>query len=36
MQKKALDDQLKAEMNKVIKECKERFAADRQTATAAR
>jgi len=34
MEKKALDDQIKAEMNKVIKECKERFAADRQLAAA--
>jgi F-type H+/Na+-transporting ATPase subunit alpha len=32
MKKKALDDQLKAEMNKVLKECKERFTADRQAA----
>ncbi|HEV2115398.1 MAG TPA: F0F1 ATP synthase subunit alpha [Terriglobales bacterium] len=32
MQKKALDDQLKAEMNKVLKECKERFVADQQAA----
>jgi F-type H+-transporting ATPase subunit alpha len=32
MKKKALDDQLKAEMNKVLKECKERFAAERQAA----
>src|SRR5690349_22027511 len=30
MQKKALDDQLKTEMNKVLKECKERFLAERQ------
>ncbi len=36
MQKKALDDQLKTEMNKVLKECKERFLADRQAATAAK
>jgi F-type H+-transporting ATPase subunit alpha len=34
MKKKALDDQLKAEMNKVLKECKERFVADRQAAAA--
>ena len=34
MQKKALDDQLKAEMNKVLKECKERFVAERQAAGA--
>ncbi|HET7751515.1 MAG TPA: F0F1 ATP synthase subunit alpha [Terriglobales bacterium] len=32
MKKKALDDQLKAEMNKVLKECKERFTAERQAA----
>jgi len=32
MQKKALDDQLKTEMNKVLKECKERFMAERQAA----
>jgi F-type H+-transporting ATPase subunit alpha len=30
MKKKALDDQLKTEMNKVLKECKERFLAERQ------
>jgi len=30
MEKKILDDNLKAEMSKVIKECKEQFAADRQ------
>jgi len=30
MKKKALDDQLKTEMNKALKECKERFAAERQ------
>ncbi|HSB76216.1 MAG TPA: F0F1 ATP synthase subunit alpha, partial [Terriglobales bacterium] len=34
MQKKALDDQLKTEMNKVIKECKERFVVERQAAAA--
>ena len=34
MKKKALDDQLKTEMNKVLKECKERFVADRQAAAA--
>ena len=34
MQKKALDDQLKTEMNKVLKECKERFVAERQAAGA--
>jgi F-type H+/Na+-transporting ATPase subunit alpha len=33
MKKKALDDQLKTEMNKVLKECKERFMAERQAAT---
>ena len=33
MKKKALDDQLKTEMNKVLKECKERFTAERQAAT---
>ena len=32
MKKKALDDQLKTEMNKVLKECKERFTAERQAA----
>ena len=32
MKKKALDDQLKTEMNKVLKECKERFLAERQAA----
>ncbi len=36
MQKKALDDQLKTEMNKVLKECKERFVAERQAAGAAK
>ncbi|HLK32727.1 MAG TPA: F0F1 ATP synthase subunit alpha [Terriglobales bacterium] len=36
MKKKALDDQLKTEMNKVIKECKERFVADHQLAAAAK
>ena len=36
MQKKALDEQLKSEMNKVLKECKERFVADRQAAKAAK
>ncbi|MGA8152785.1 MAG: F0F1 ATP synthase subunit alpha [Terriglobales bacterium] len=30
MEKKILDDNLKAEMNKVIKECKEQFVAERQ------
>ncbi len=34
MKKKALDDQLKTEMNKVLKECKERFMAERQAAAA--
>jgi F-type H+-transporting ATPase subunit alpha len=34
MKKKALDDQLKTEMNKVLKECKERFTAERQAAAA--
>ena len=34
MQKKALDEQLKTEMNKVLKECKERFVAERQAAGA--
>jgi len=34
MKKKALDDQLKTEMNKVLKECKERFLAERQAAAA--
>ena len=33
MKKKALDEQLKAEMNKILKECKERFVAERQAAT---
>jgi F-type H+-transporting ATPase subunit alpha len=33
MEKKILDDGLKAEMTKVIKECKEAFVAERQTAT---
>jgi F-type H+-transporting ATPase subunit alpha len=32
MKKKALDDQLKTEMNKVLKESKERFMAERQAA----
>jgi F-type H+-transporting ATPase subunit alpha len=32
MKKKALDDQLKTEMNKVLKECKERFVAEQQMA----
>ena len=32
MKKRALDDQLKTEMNKVLKECKERFVAERQAA----
>ena len=36
MQKKALDDQLKTEMNKVLKECKERFVAEHQAAGAAK
>ena len=30
MEKKVLDDSLKAEMNKIIKECKETFVAERQ------
>jgi len=30
MEKKILDDPLKAEMTKVIKECKEQFVAERQ------
>ena len=30
MEKKVLDDNLKAEMNKVIKDCKETFVAERQ------
>ena len=34
MQKKALDDQLKAEIDKVLKECKERFVAERQAVAA--
>jgi F0F1-type ATP synthase alpha subunit len=32
MEKKILDDNLKAEMTKAIKECKETFVAERQTA----
>jgi hypothetical protein len=32
MEKKVLDDSLKAEMNKIIKECKETFVAERQAA----
>ena len=32
MEKKVLDDTLKAEMNKIIKECKETFVAERQAA----
>src|SRR6476660_1507434 len=36
MEKKALDDGLKAEMSRVIKECKERFTADKQVAAGAR
>jgi len=35
MTKKALDDQIKADMTKTIKECKERFTADRQVAATA-
>jgi hypothetical protein len=31
MEKKVLDDNLKAEMSKVIKQCKEAFVAERQT-----
>src|SRR5216110_1638723 len=34
MEKKILDDNLKAEMTKVLKECKETFAAERQTVAA--
>src|SRR5947209_14910622 len=34
MEKKILDDNLKAEMAKVLKECKETFAAERQTVAA--
>jgi F-type H+/Na+-transporting ATPase subunit alpha len=34
MKKKALDDQLKTEMNKVLKECKERFVAEHQASKA--
>jgi F-type H+/Na+-transporting ATPase subunit alpha len=34
MEKKVLDDSLKAEMTKVIKECKETFVADRQAVAA--
>jgi F-type H+/Na+-transporting ATPase subunit alpha len=34
MEKKILDDSLKAEMTKLIKECKETFAADRQAVAA--
>ena len=34
MEKKVLDDALKAEMTKVIKQCKETFVADRQTVAA--
>jgi hypothetical protein len=30
MEKKTLDDSLKAEMSKVIKDCKEAFVAERQ------
>jgi hypothetical protein len=30
MEKKVLDDNLKAEMSKVIKQCKETFVAERQ------
>jgi len=36
MEKKVLDDSLKAEMSKVIKECKQQFAATRQEAAAAK
>src|SRR6476469_8635041 len=36
MEKQALDDGLKAEMSRVIKECKERFTADKQVAAGAR
>ncbi|HLX77168.1 MAG TPA: F0F1 ATP synthase subunit alpha [Terriglobales bacterium] len=36
MKKKALDEQLKTEMNKALKECKERFVAEQQTAAAAK
>ena len=36
MKKKALDEQLKADMNKALKECKERFVAEQQAATAAK
>jgi F-type H+-transporting ATPase subunit alpha len=36
MEKKALDDTLKTEMSRVIKECKERFTADKQVAVGAR
>jgi hypothetical protein len=32
MEKKILDDNLTAEMNKLIKECKETFVAERQAA----
>jgi len=35
-EKKSLDDVIKADMNKTIKEAKERFVAERQTAAAAR
>src|SRR5881296_4243934 len=34
MEKKVLDDNLKAEMTKMLKECKETFAAERQTVAA--
>jgi len=34
MEKKILDENLKAEMNKVIKECKETFMNERQTVAA--
>ncbi len=36
MEKKVLDDQLKAEMHKTVRDFKERFAAERQTEVAAR
>jgi F0F1-type ATP synthase alpha subunit len=34
MEKKTLDDDLKAQMTKLIKECKEGFAAERQAVAA--
>jgi F-type H+-transporting ATPase subunit alpha len=36
MEKKTLDDALKAEMTKLVKECKEAFVAERQAVAAAR